>query len=363
MSWPTPKYTRKQVNKAGNILLKDSDDGTIDIDQYLWALDVLENWRSCHGYPINTFQATLRQKLKAIDKKAIVAQRLKRLLSIFQKLKRFKSMQLARMQDIGGIRAVVSTLDNVRALETNYRKTRFNHELVAARDYITNPKSSGYRSVHLVYRYKNPNEAQYDGLFIELQIRTQLQHAWATAVETMGTFLDHALKSSEGPEMWLNFFSLIGSAFAHIEKTSPVPSYEDLTKEETFKAVIESAHSLDVRPKLVAYSVAAKRVYTDRKSGSYHLVILNPKEKTVNIRSYSQSNLDEATKEYSQAEKRIADGEGIQAVLVSASSIKDLRRAYPNYFLDTREFIHGLSLIEKLLKKTTENGFTPEQKK
>ncbi|MCK9374866.1 MAG: RelA/SpoT domain-containing protein [Syntrophobacterales bacterium] len=357
MPWPTLKFTKNQVNKSGNILLR----GTEDYKQVLWAIDVLDNWRSCHGYPINTFQSTLRQKLKAIDQKAIVAQRLKRVFSIYEKLKRFKSMQLARMQDIGGIRAVVSTLDNVRALETNYRNTRFNHELVAERDYITNPKSSGYRSVHLVYRYKNPIEPQYDGLFIELQIRSRLQHAWATAVETMGTFLDHALKSSEGPKMWLNFFSLTGSAFAHIEKTPPVPSYEDLTKEETFEAVIERAHSLEVRPKLVAYSVAAERVYADKKSGSYHLVILNPKEKTVNIRSYSQSNLDEASKEYSQAEQRIADGEGIQAVLVSAGSIKNLRRAYPNYFLDTREFIRGLGRIEKLLKKSANNGFTSEQ--
>jgi putative GTP pyrophosphokinase len=354
MAWPKPEFTKNQINKAGTIFLS----GTGDLEKIVWAFTVLDNWRSCHGYPINTFQATLRQKLKNIDQNAIVAQRLKRWFSIVEKLKRFKSMQLARMQDIGGLRAVVATLDKVRVLEANYRNTRFNHELVGYRDYISNPKKSGYRSVHLVYRYNNPIEAQYDGLHIELQIRTRLQHAWATAVETAGTFLDHALKSSEGPEMWLNFFSITGSAFAHIEKTPPVPGYEDFTKEQTFKAVIERAHLLGVRQKLVAYSVAAGRVYDDRKSGSYHLVILNPNEKTVNIQSYSQSNLDEASKEYSRAEQRIADGEPIQAVLVSAGSIKNLRRAYPNYFLDTREFIQGLSRIEKLLKKSAGNIVT-----
>jgi putative GTP pyrophosphokinase len=347
MAWPKPEFTKSQINKAGNIFLS----GVDDIDQLLWAIKVLNNWRSCHGYPINTFQSTLRQKLKVIDSDAIVAQRLKRFFSIIEKLKRFEKMQLARMQDIGGLRAVVSTLDRVRTLEGNYRESRFKHELIASRDYITSPKSSGYRSVHLVYRYKNPITPEYDGLFIELQIRTRLQHAWATAVETMGTFLDHALKSSEGPKMWLNFFSLTGSAFAHIEKTPPVLGYENLTKEETFSDVIEKARSLDVRPKLLAYSVAAERVYADRKSGSYHLVILNPREKTVTISSYSQSNLEEASQKYSEAERRIADGEPIQAVLVSAGSIDKLRRAYPNYFLDTHEFIKELGRIEKLLKK------------
>jgi putative GTP pyrophosphokinase len=348
MAWPKPEFTKNQINKAGNIFLSQ----TKDVGQLFWALSVLDNWRSCHGYPINTFQATLRSKLVNIDNKAIVAQRLKRLISIAQKLKRFKKMQLARMQDIGGLRAVVSSLDKVRALETNYRNTRFYHELIAYRDYITNPKDSGYRSVHLVYRYKNPRAPQYNGLFIELQIRTRLQHAWATAVETMGTFLDHSLKSSEGPEMWLNFFSLIGSAFALIERTPPVPGYENLNKEETFAAVIKKANSLDVRSKLLAYSVAAERVYADRKSGSYHLVILNLTARTVAISSFGQGNLDEATQKYSEAERRIADGESIQAVLVSAGSIDNLRRAYPNYFLDTREFIRALGRIEKLSKRS-----------
>ena len=302
----------------------------------------------------------MRQKLKAIDKNAIVAQRLKRLFSIIQKLKRFESMQLARMQDIGGLRAVVSTLDKVRSLETNYRESRFKHELVASRDYISNPKISGYRSVHLIYRYKNPIAPEYDGLFVELQIRTKLQHAWATAVETMGTFLNHALKSSEGPGIWLDFFALTGSAFAHIERTPPVPGYEGLDKEKTFANVIDKAKILDVRPKLIAYSVAAERVYADRRTGSYHLIILDLKAKTVKIRSYSQSNLEDASKDYSEAEGNISRGDPIQAVLVSAGSIDNLRRAYPNYFLDTHEFIRGIGRIEKLLKKN--NGLARKGK-
>jgi hypothetical protein len=40
----------------------------------------------------------------------------------------------------------------------------------------------------------------YNDLKIEMQLRSQYQHAWATAVETVGTFIGQALKSSIGPE-------------------------------------------------------------------------------------------------------------------------------------------------------------------
>ena len=50
-------------------------------------------------------------------------------------------------------------------------------------DYITTPKDSGYRGVHLIYRYYSDKNETFNGLKIEVQIRTALQHAWATAVD------------------------------------------------------------------------------------------------------------------------------------------------------------------------------------
>ena len=349
MAWPAPKFSKTQINKAGKILTGNK----IFDDELFWAVSAVDNWRSCHGYPINTFQATLRQKLKTIDPNAIVAQRLKRMFSIVGKLRRFNNMQLARMQDIGGLRAVVSNLNKVRILENNYLTSRFNHDLVASYDYINNPKASGYRGIHLVYRYKNYRVPEYNGLLIELQIRTELQHAWATAVETMGTFLNHALKSSEGPNVWLDFFSLIGSAFAHLEKTQPVPGYEELSLQETFSAVLSKVKQLQVKDRLQAFSVAAKRIHIDRKPGSYHLVILNPEEKTVEVRTYSAGNLSIAGQHYTEIESRIAEGAPLQAVLVAAGNIENLRRAYPNYFLDTNKFIKQIQRIERLNKSLT----------
>src|ERR1019366_9744121 len=90
-------------------------------------------------------------------------------------------------------------------------------------DYVDHPKASGYRSYHLIYRYFSDKKATHNGLKIEVQIRSQLQHAWATAVETVGTFIQQALKSSQGEEDWLRFFALMGSAIAYREHGELVP--------------------------------------------------------------------------------------------------------------------------------------------
>jgi putative GTP pyrophosphokinase len=337
----SPLYSRNQVAKAGDLLRSDN----LSAGDKIWASEVLSNWRAIHSYPINTFKATLRDKLKALDNKALVAQRLKRAPSIISKLRRFSGMKLPRMQDIGGLRAVVSNLKKAEELRENYKNSRFKHELVGEKDYIENPKDTGYRGIHLIYKYKNKAVNLYDGLHIELQIRTKLQHSWATAVETMGTFLEHALKSSEGPEEWLSFFALTGSAFAHYEGCNPVPGYEDLLQQDTYEKMIAEAERLNVIDRLQAFSIAANSISNDKKRGSYHIVILDPGKKTVSIESFGRRKLDEANKRYSHYENQISDGESIQVVLVATGSIESLRQAYPNYFLDTHEFIKVIQKI------------------
>lgn len=352
MTLPKPTHSRSQVNHAGKILCAPAS----SYAQYRQATDILNNWRSAHAYPINTFQATLRAKLRRIDPNALVAQRLKRIPSIISKLQRFEGMQLARMQDIGGLRAVVRTLAVVRDLEESYKNSHFKHELVTERDYIREPKTSGYRSVHMIYRYQSKTAPEYNGLLLELQIRTRLQHAWATAVETMGTFLDYALKSSEGPEEWLDFFALTGSAFAHLENSPPVEIYGHLSERQTFDKVTSDARKLDVRSRLQAFAIAADAITKDDHSGNYHLIVLDPTKKQVTIKTYGRRRLDQANQDYTHEEFRIREGEPIQVVLVSAGPIDALRRAYPNYFLDTSEFIKHMNRIARTCQESATNS-------
>lgn len=349
MAWPIPQHSKSQVNRAGDILRVKN----FELKDWFWAYEVLGEWRGCHGYPINTFQATLRSKLKGIDPNAIVAQRLKRTPSIVAKLRRLDGMKLSRMQDLGGLRGVVKTMKMVRTLDSSYENSRFHHELVNKIDYISNPKPSGYRSIHLVYKYNKPTGiSDYNGLMIELQLRTRVQHAWATAVETMGLLLDHSLKSSEGPERWLKFFALASSALTHLEESAPVPGYEGLSKRDTFMQTLEDADDLQVIQKLKGFTIALNAITTDRRTGVYHLIVLDLAKLTVQITGYPHSHLEEANKRYTEMEERADQGEELQAVLVAAGSIDNLRKAYPNFFLDANEFVNQLGRISKNLKNT-----------
>jgi hypothetical protein len=354
MAFVRPKFTKGEVNKAGDILKADravfGENGRFDVAVFKereWADAVLTNWRGSHTYPINTFQATLRLKLRAIDPNAIVAQRLKRTPSIVLKLQRFDTMKLARMQDIGGLRAIVASMAKLRALAKAYEGARFTHERISFKDYVNNPKADGYRGLHLVYRYNNPNAPEYDGLSIELQFRTRLQHAWATAVETMGTFLGQALKSGQGEDTWREFFSLAGAALALMEHTEPVPGYEDMNLDILGRRLAAAERRLRVIEKLRGFAVATNEIHTTREGkGAYHLIVLDSRTKSVRITPFPMTRLEDATKAYSEIENRGHDGEPVEAVLVAAGPIENLRKAYPNYFLDTDAFIRQ---IERLI--------------
>ena len=343
MKYPLPEYSRNAVKKAGGVLTgKKTGDNDL-------ALEVLSNWRSCHGYPLNTFQATLRDKLKAVDPTAVVAQRLKRTPSIIEKLKREPLMKLSTMQDIGGLRAVVKDVAAVRELVARYSKSRFQHSRILTRDYIAQPKGSGYRSVHLIYRYKNAVRPDYDGLHVELQIRSRMQHYWATAVETAGVFLRESLKASEGPQPWLDFFVVCSAAFACLENCQRVPGFEHLTKKRTYAACVSAADSLDVEKILRGFAVVVDEVASKSSAAAFHLIVLDTKEELVTIRPFSEANLAKASSEYTKLESEVREDENRQVVLVSAGPINNLKRAYPNYFLDAEDFLKQLERIRRQL--------------
>jgi len=334
-----PKEPKNQINKAGEILIQENP----RVEELAWAWDLANRWRACHAYPINTFQANLRSKLVVYSGDPIAAQRLKRMPTIIEKLKRFPAMQLTTMQDIGGVRAILNSVKDVYQLADQFRKSRFlEHQLVNQKDYIAKPRSEdGYRSLHLMYRYKNRRALAYNGLRLELQIRTKLQHTRATAVETMGTFLGQALKSRQGDQEWLDFFAIVSSAFAHKEKCAPIPRFAQLSARETFEAVARAEVALQALEKIAGFSVAVDTIVKSRGSSKgwyYHLIVLDSLKKTVQITAYDRESFKRAISDYGKIEAQAAQGEKIEPVLVSAGPIETMRRAYPNFFLDIKDF-------------------------
>lgn len=340
-------FSKKKINKAGDDLISPVSTN----EKRDNALITISKWRALHAYPVNTFQATLRKRLKNFGAGALVAQRLKRIPSIENKLKNNKGMRLSRMQDIGGLRAVVSSVKDVRELERRYTDGSLTHELIGIDDYINSPKESGYRSLHLKYKYNNPNAVEYRDLHIELQIRTKLQHAWATAVETISSFLNQPLKASEGPQEWLNFFKIASAAFAHLENCPVAVDFSNLNKSDILRLCASHADALGVRSKLNAYVIAANAITNNERKGKYQLIVLDADARTVRIRSYPKRSFDQASTDYVIEESAASKKGNTQVVLVATGSIESLRRAYPNYFLDTREFLKTLLKIDSIISK------------
>ena len=72
----------------------------------------------------------------------------------------------------------------------------------------------------------------------------------------------------------------------------------------------------------------------------YFLLERRPAEAMTRIIPYEKDEMNQATEDYMEAEEK-----GRDAVLVSADSIDDLRRAYPNYWLDARIFLAEMEEI------------------
>jgi len=341
--WAPPLYAREVVNKAACVLVSP------DRFEYENDFDIISNWRTAHSFPLNTFKIGLLKRARLIDEKSIVAQRLKRLSSIAFKLRRFPEMKLTQMQDIAGCRAILANVERVKQLVSDYKHSDIKHKLVHEDDYIAGPKNSGYRSHHLIYRYYSDRSEAYNDLKVEIQIRTVLQHAWATAVETVGTFIQQALKSSQGEEEWLRFFALMSTHLAFREGTAPVPSTPTdrlILRDELRKL----KDKLDVSGHLLAYTkaLADPEIVGAYKDSHYFLLELNPGERRIKVTGYTAEDLPRASRDYLTVEKAAIEGKsGLDAVLVSVESVKALKQAYPNYFLDTHRFLEAVEFATR----------------
>jgi hypothetical protein len=333
MAWTTPEFTKGEIQRAGKSIV----DPQASADQRKLAIAVVNNWRSAHGFPLNTLQVGLRRRAQKVDPDALVAQRIKRLPSIVGKLERFPTMNVSRMQDLGGCRAVLHDVDAVYDVQEAYLTAQHKHKLVRQNDYIKSPKESGYRGIHLVYAYRSDKSETWNGLSIEVQIRSQLQHAWATAVETVGLFTNQSLKSSIGEGEWLRFFQVMSSVIALREGQPTVPGTSSDAKELTLE-LKRLSQSLKVVERLESYARLLQQSEEHMAKARFVILALDVSARSLTIRGYQKQ--DDAADAYAVIEG--SSGEGVDVVLVSVSSIAGLRSAYPNYFLDTTRFVSVL---------------------
>lgn len=344
MPWTKPLNEKSRVNAAGDVISgRKPPTNDMSLDR---AMDIAGNWRSSHGYPLHIVWKRLKETALKVDPLAVVPKRQKRLPSVAAKLKRFDSMPLSKMQDLGGCRAILENVKKVDELVKLYESASLEAlEFVRKKDYINDapgPKNDGYRSIHLIYKYQGNSQAgAYKGLQVEIQIRSQLQHAWATALEIIDTFTGQGLKSNAGEKDWRRFFALISTAMAVIERRPIVPDtpsdIDELTNE--IKSLCDKINIEHVFLGLTAGMEAAPEAKFEEPSvkAQAYILTLDSQEKMTNASAFS-SNKD-AEESLLEMEKENINKPHIQSVMVSAESLHGLRTAYPNYYFDTARFL------------------------
>lgn len=343
-NWEIPRYSKKQINKAGKTIseLFANPNNSITSDELAEAMKILNNWRSAHTYPLEIITDNLRKN----NPDAIVVQRLKRLDSIIGKIERLPDMSLYRMQDLGGCRVIVGSIDDVYEAVRKYKNSGIPHIFKREDDYIRNPKKSGYRSYHMVYQFQSDSNEIYNrNMLIEVQFRTKLQHIWATAVEMMGIFTKSKLKAGMGNEEILRFFVLVSSLFARMENTPVCPCTSE-ENETNIQEIKEIDKKLNLVSRISALSVVMNCTDASEqmKEKGYYLLILNYKERLLRVQGFSTQQIEVATKAYNDIEAQ--NNPDIDIVLVSAKSFDELKAAYPNYFTDISEFV---SVMRKII--------------
>ena len=340
MKWTEPKYSKNKVKNAGKLLAFENVEG----EEYQNARNVFTNWRSSHAYPMQIMLDLLRNHARKVNDNAVVVQRLKREKSILQKLRNEKNMSLSRIEDIAGCRAVMSNIDEVYKVIQSLAKSKTSSKRQRVRDYfITNSKPSGYRGFHIIYKY-NGSKNQFKGLYVELQIRSQIQHSWATAVEVVGTFTGQALKASRGQKRWLEFFQYCSAEFAQLEGTDVSTNLKEINTHPNFCILLKE---LDVLKRLSAFSVATRFVNDrfNKEGAGYFIIQLNLQERLLSTTRFEPREFNKAEAFYNEQELKIKDRSVTDLVLVSAESIVELKKAYPNYFADTEAFAQNLHTV------------------
>ncbi len=167
--------TTSQINRLGDRLAKSSVASREDRDE-------LQRLIAEYSAPMAVIQDRIRAEL-GINSTA----RPKTEKTTIEKLRRDRT-RLSKMQDLAGVRIVSArTLREQDALVEKLTGIFPGAKTVDLRDREGNP----YRAVHVI--------AEVDACPVEIQVRTQLQHAWADLFERLADATDRRIRYGAAP--------------------------------------------------------------------------------------------------------------------------------------------------------------------
>lgn len=98
-------------------------------------------------------------------------------------------LALEKINDLIGVRAVCAYVDDIYKVADLIEKQQDIH-ILKIKDYVQQPKKSGYQSLHLILEIAIPFQKENQWIKLELQLRTAAMDYWAN--------LDHQLRYKRG---------------------------------------------------------------------------------------------------------------------------------------------------------------------
>lgn len=331
-------YSRREIEDAGDGLKRVMGAYTEDAAA---VFKVAHAWRIAHVVPMQRLRRELaRATEKTGARGSINAARLKRMKSIRKKL-RNTNYTLYQIQDIAGCRAILDSMEELERVRAFYRDGGSKHGVIREFDYIAKPKLDGYRSHHFSLKFTGQGKSEiFNRQRVEVQLRTRLQHAWATAVEAAGLVRGEDLKGGSGDPDWLRLFAIMASEIACEEDQQGVPGVSNSERERRAE-LRELDQKLDAAAYLKAWNQAIKQTEEIATSQSRFYLVQFDKSDPANLKASVRPVYHfEQGSELLRAEER--NDETRDTVIVETDAADSLREAYPNYFLDVTIFNNRL---------------------
>lgn len=111
---------------------------------------------------------------------------------------------------------------------------------------------------------------------------------------------------------------------------------------ELKKEIARYMKLLKVEETLSWFSHAVKNLEDLPKKEGYILLILKPSERKISWTVFSKEQIETAAEYYAALEEKNQEKQDQQIVLFSLESAINLKKAYPNYFGDTKDFMKNL---------------------
>lgn len=334
------RASKSRIDKAGRILSAPFDD--ID-EEYLELELVFDGYRESHLQPLTNLTAHIQGELSKIGESYYLAQRLKRKPQILRKLNRLHA-RLTQLQDIGGLRIIVeSNADSDRVSKYIDQSITNNSafSLVRDTDYRAYGRDdSGYRALHKI--------VSFDGLRLEIQIRTRAQHYWAESIERTSVFYGKRLKEGEGSNVVLLYFRNLSEVFSDIERSSKIGA-DRLSTLSTLQIKSEEIIRRDGHSQLmdgVVNEDVIKTLIQKEKSNPSRVNnwILVFDWKTANFVTWDIVSREpsEAVYTYARYEKEFPETQSYEVVLIGSSDVSTVQKTHSHYF--------GISSPNKILE-------------